>query len=243
MRNLEIYADSIAPNQGLIESLIRQGITGCTINPTLAKNECVYLPFSEEDAAIPIYERYAKFLIEAFSPHPVSVQVLSGDMDEMYQQALTISSWGENVYVKIPVITPQGKSCAPLIVDLLDKGIKINVTALFTVRQVTELMAAGLIPEHDCILSVFCGRIANTGLLPQNTVSMIRDVIGHNTRNKLLWAGVRSAMDISLAREHCDIITVPQAVLDKLPMVGKDLSEYCLETVRMFANDAKNFTI
>lgn len=233
-QQLQLYADGIKPDKQHIEKLLAQGITGATANPSLVKQ---YLPMA--------YEDYSRFLINHFYPHPVSVQVLSSDIDEMYDQAQKISLWGENVYVKIPIVTKEGFGCETLIVNLLNEGIKVNVTALFTPGQVASLMRKGLVYKHDCILSVFCGRIADTGRLPLDTIKEIHGMFNFNTENgvKLLWAGVRSAMDIELARGYCNSITLPQAVLDKLPMRDKDLGEYCAETVEMFARDAENFTI
>jgi transaldolase len=230
---VEIYADGIPCDADYINKLIdKYGITGSTCNPSLAKK---YLPMS--------YYEYSKFIIDNFRGLPVSVQVLSSHLKEMEAQANIISGWGDNVYVKIPIVNEFGKSCANLIIKLLNKGIKVNVTAIFTEDQVKDLISKGLRSHHDCVLSVFSGRIADTLINPNDIIKEIRFLIGHKSKVKILWAGTRSMGDVLSADQHCDIITIPQAILDKSDFKGKDLNEYCLETVKMFANDSKNFTL
>ncbi len=230
---VEIYADGIPCDADYINKLIdTYGITGATANPSLAKQ---YLPMS--------YYDYSRFMIDNFRGLPVSVQVLASDLNEMEEQANIISKWGENVYVKIPIMNEHGISCAGLIVKLLNQGIKVNVTALFTEDQVRDLLELGLNRHHDCVLSVFSGRIADTLIYPNNIINAIKNLIGYNTKTKILWAGTRSMGDILTADLYCDIITIPKPILDKMNMKGKNLNDYCRETVQMFANDSKNFTL
>ncbi len=240
MNKIDIYADGIKPDKAHIDNLIdNYGIVGFTCNPSLIKN---YLPIS--------YYDYCKVILDNSRELPVSIQVLESDLDKIVEQAEIISSWGDNVYVKVPIINEYNVSCADIIVYLLDKGIKVNVTAIFTSDQVKKLVDAGLNSKHDCVLSVFSGRISDTGRVANSCILPILDVIGCLHRGKriygnikILWAGVRQVTDINYARLSCDIITIPQPVLDKMDFIDKDLDEYCLETVQMFARDSKHFTI
>lgn len=234
MRELEIFADGIVPEAEYIENLLdNYGITGFTANPSLIKQ---YLPID--------YRYYCQQILKNARGFPVSIQVLTNDLDEMYKQAYDISSWGQNVYVKIPIVTSNGQPCSEVIYNLLEGGIKVNVTAIFSASHVVSLIEAGGTKEHDCVLSVFSGRIADTGRLPNDIIKKISGLLGSDRgRIKLLWAGVRSLGDIHSAKEYCDIITIPQPILEKLKMNGKDLNEYAIETVQMFAKDSENFSI
>lgn len=235
MKNIEIYADGVAPDAGLIAQLINvYGIKGATCNPTLAKAQC-----NEEMN----YEQYSRFIISHFSPLPVSVQLLAQDREEMVEQGLKIAKWGENVYVKVPIVTQHGESCIPVILSLMNLGVNVNVTALFTVHQVQELLTYAIPRDVNLVLSIFAGRIGDTGRSPNSIMEPVSKMIENYPRVKLLWAGVRSMSDLLEARKFCDIITMPQAVLSKLEMKDKDLDDYCQETVQMFAKDASNFSI
>jgi len=234
MRELEIYADGIEPTKEYINHVLTDfDVTGFTCNPSLVKQ---YLPI--------VYKDYCNAIIDNSNGYPVSIQVLTNDLKDIVFQALEISSWGHNVYVKIPIVNDKGESCAEVIKFLLDDGIKINVTAIFTPQQVRELLDLGVTKDYDVVLSVFSGRIADTGISPNTIIKKISDMIGTDRGNiKLLWAGVRSLGDIHLAKEYCDIITIPQPILEKLKMKDKNLRDYSIETVQMFANDANNFTL
>jgi len=234
MRELEIYADGIEPTKEYINHVLTDfDVTGFTCNPSLVKQ---YLPI--------VYKDYCNAIIDNSNGYPVSIQVLTNDLKDIVFQALEISSWGHNVYVKIPIVNDKGESCVEVIKFLLDDGIKINVTAIFTPQQVRELLDLGVTKDYDVVLSVFSGRIADTGISPNTIIKKISDMIGTDRGNiKLLWAGVRSLGDIHLAKEYCDIITIPQPILEKLKMKDKNLRDYSIETVQMFANDAKNFTL
>jgi transaldolase len=173
--------------------------------------------------------------------------VIASSLSEICEQARKISSWGSNVYVKIPIINEYGESTSNIVKELIQEKIKVNVTAVFTEDQVRSLLDAGLNNNDDCVISVFCGRILDTGIYPNTTIKNIDDMLTHSfgTRGniKILWAGVRSGIDIHLAKEYCDIITLPSSVIDKMSLRGKNLDDYTLDTVKMFANDSKNFNL
>lgn len=235
MKNIEIYADGVEPNAGYIASLIDvEGIKGFTCNPTLSLAHC------NENMS---YKDYSQFIISHSNGLPVSVQVLSNEHDEIVAQAIKIDSWGQNVYVKVPIINENGRFNIPAILMLLDLDIKVNVTAIFTIDQVKEFLSYSIPKKSKVILSVFSGRIGDTGRVANDIIGPINKMIDSQSNIKLLWAGVRSMSDIIEARKYCDIITIPQTVLSKLPLKDKDLNDFCRETVQMFANDAKNFKI
>jgi len=233
MNNLQLFADGIKPDKQYMDTIMDSyGIVGYTCNPTLVKQ---FVPMS--------YKDYCTSIIKNSRNYSVSIQTLSSNLEEIYQQAKTISLWGNNVYVKIPVITENKQDTSEIIIKLLEEGIKINVTSIFTPEQVERLIKTGLNKTHDCILSIFCGRIADTGLVPNDVISKINDKLQERGNIKLLWAGSRSSLDIHFAAQYCDIITLPQSIIDKLKLKSKSLEEYTLETVKMFANDSKIFTL
>ena len=234
-KKISVYADGVPPDVDYIDKIINEhGVCGFTCNPTLIKN---YLPTT--------YYGYCKTIIDNSKNFPVSIQVLANDFDEMIKEAQIISSWANNVYVKIPVVNERDESCLPVIISLLNDRVKINVTAIFEPRTVVSLLHR--IPVHaDYVLSIFSGRIADTGRLPNDVIRSIRksmDSLPENRRGRILWAGTRQVLDIYNAEKYCDIITVPKSVLDKINCTKKTLRGYCLETVRMFADDSKNFTL
>jgi transaldolase len=235
-KTLELYADGIPPDVDYINKIIDEyGICGFTCNPTLIKQ---YLPMS--------YYDYCKIIIDNSRNFPVSIQVLTSDLDEMIKEAKIISCWGKNIYVKIPIVNEYGKSCASVIKKLLEEKIKVNITSIFTYNMVYMLLYP-LPTESDYILSIFSGRLGDLGKTPNKFV--IKDLhkllsyLPENSRGKILWAGARQVLDIFKAEKYCDIITLPKAVLDKMELLKKAPEEYCVETVQMFARDAKNFTL
>lgn len=199
-------------------------IDGFTTNPTLMRR-----------SGVTNYEAWAKQVLAAEPFLPVSFEVLSDDFDEMERQALKIASWGDNVYVKIPVINSLGYSSADLI-QKLNKQIKLNVTAVTTYEQieiVTHCLKRGL----PAILSIFAGRIADTGENPRGYVVHARSLLPTNV--EILWASTRELFNIvQAASAGCDIITVPGSILDKLSMIGKNLDMVSLEMVKQFHDDA-----
>ncbi len=202
-------------------------IKGFTTNPTLMRK-----------AGIGDYEVFAKDILIAIADRPISFEVFSDDFEEMEQQALRIGAWGRNVYVKIPVTNTLGQSAAPLIHSLAKQGVKLNVTALMTLSQVQEVAAAMAGGAPSCV-SVFAGRVADTGRDPVPLMSEAVRILAQYTNQELIWASPRELLNIFQADAiGCHIITVTNDLLKKLDTVGKDLSEFSLETVKMFREDA-----
>ena len=203
-------------------------IKGFTTNPTLMRKQ-----------GIADYEKFGRALLQIVSDRPVSFEVFADDPAEMAAQAQAIAAWGRNVNVKIPVTTTAGVFVGPLIAKLSAAGVALNVTAVTTLDQVRRI-AEVLAPATPAIVSVFAGRVADTGVDP---VPMMRDavsVLRARPKAELLWASPRELLNIFHADEvGCHIITVTNDILKKLPLVGKDLAEYSLETVRMFHADAQ----
>lgn len=202
-------------------------IAGFTTNPTLMRQ-----------AGVEDYETFAKDAIQIVGPRPISLEVFSDEFDEMKVQALQISSWGENVYVKLPITNTKGESSLLLARELTASGVKLNVTAVFTNKQIDET-AAALDGSRGCNISVFAGRIADAGLDP---VPFVTRAVEHATsvgNCEVIWASPREVFNIVQADQvGCHIITVTPDLLKKMPNIGKDLSQYSLETVKMFYNDA-----
>jgi len=210
-------------------------IQGLTTNPTLMKK-----------AGISDYEPFARDVLRVIRTKPVSFEVFSDDFDEMKRQARRIASWQENVYVKIPVTNTRGESSCPLIAELSKEGVKLNVTAILTLRQVQEVVAA-LEPSVPAVISIFAGRIADTGCDPAEIMRQASRLLAGYPNFELLWASVREVFNIfQAARCGCQIVTVPHDILAKaLKMVGTDAEEVSLDTVKMFATDAQaaGFTV
>jgi len=205
-------------------------VNGFTTNPTLMRK-----------AGVTDYETFAKEVIDSIPEDmPVSFEVLSDDMIEMERQARIINSWGPNVYIKIPVTLTNGTSTAPLIKKLSESGLKINVTAVLTVNQVAEVFAALYSSTAPSIISVFAGRIADTGVNPVPIIKDALKIIRIKPNIKLLWASTREVLNIVQANDAgCHIITVTPDILKKLEFLGRSLPMVSLETVQMFYNDAK----
>lgn len=202
-------------------------IKGFTTNPTLMRK-----------AGIADYEVFARDILARIPDRPISLEVFADDLDEMEAQARTIASWGANIYIKVPVTNTKGVSCAPLIRRLSDDGAALNVTALTTLGQV-EKVAASLSPAVPSIVSVFAGRVADTGVDPIPMMRAALQVLQSNPKAELLWASPRELLNLVQADEiGCHIITVTPDILSKLSLLDKNLDEYSLETVRMFYNDA-----
>ena len=230
---VNIYADGIPPDLEYINKTISAyKVCGATCNPTLVKN---YLPMS--------YYDYCKTIIDGFAGLPVSIQVLTSDLVGMIEQARVINSWGKNIYVKIPVINEYGESCRNVIIQLMKENIQVNITAVLEPNKLIDTLKH--IPHNtNYILSVFAGRISDTGKYPNNTMQEAAQIIKDSkTQGKLLWAGARQLLDVISAENYCDIITLPKSILDKLPCLKKNLADFCLETVQMFARDSENFTL
>jgi len=207
--------------------LSEHGVKGFTTNPTLMAK-----------AGVKDYEGFAKQFLAAAQGLPVSFEVFADDDANMVRQARILASWGENVYVKIPVTNTAGKSTREAIETLSKEGVKLNVTAVLTIAQIDQLVP--LFDERTPgILSVFAGRIADAGVDPQPIVKHAVDVARSRPRLEVLWASCREIFSVKLAADvGCHIITVPNDMLKKLSMFGKDLAEISLDTVKMFYNDA-----
>lgn len=225
---VKIFADG-ADRAGMLALHANPLIAGLTTNPTLMKK-----------AGITDYERFAREILSVIVSKPVSLEVFSDDPDEIRRQALSIASWGSNVYVKIPVTNTRGESLAPLVRDLAHEGVKLNVTALLTLAQVKEISTA-LCESVPAVVSVFAGRIADCGYDPEPIMRASLCLLEDKPLAELLWASVREVLNIFQADQcGCHVVTVPHDILNKaLKMAGSDLAAVSLDTVRMFANDAR----
>ncbi len=223
---VKIFADG-ADKNGILEMQQDPYIKGFTTNPTLMRK-----------AGITNYEGFAREILTHIQDEPISFEVFSDDFDEMHDQALQIASWGKNVYVKIPVTNTQGKSAAKLIKKLACAGVKQNVTALMTLDQVKEV-ADALADGPEACISVFAGRIADTGCDPLPLMIESLRVMKPHAQLELIWASPRELLNIFQADDiGCHIITVTNDILKKLYLVNKNLNEFSLETVKMFYEDA-----
>ena len=225
---VKIYADG-ADRASMIELYRNPLIKGITTNPTLMRK-----------AGVADYETFARDVLTTIEAKPISFEVFAEEFPEMRRQALRMRDWQANVYVKIPIMSTRGESAVPLIRDLAQDGVKLNVTAILTERQVEEV-AAALEQEVPSVVSVFAGRIADTGRNPMRVVEFAREVLKTQSRAELLWASVREVFNIYQADEAgAQIVTVPHDTLRKaLEMCGKDLEELSLDTICMFDRDAK----
>lgn len=201
-------------------------IKGFTTNPTLMKSE-----------GITDYETFAKKILRTINSKPISFEVFADELEEMEYQAKTISSWGTNVYVKIPVTNTKGLSTAPIIKKLSDVGIKLNVTAIFTTDQIQNIIRI-LDNDANMILSIFAGRIADTGINPEKIIQESLKILNNFKNIKILWASTREVLNINQAEDlGCDIITITDDIYKKLNLKNKDLNQFSLETVKMFYDD------
>jgi transaldolase len=225
---VKLYADG-ADKQGMVELYRNPLIQGLTTNPTLMKK-----------SGVTDYEAFARDVLAVIKDKPISFEVLCDEFPEMRRQALKIKSWQSNVYVKIPVMNSRGESSLPLIRELGQEGVQINVTAVMELPQVNQI-AEALHPKVSSIVSVFAGRIADTGRDPMPDMRASRELLRALPKAELLWASVREVLNIFQADEcGSHIVTVPHEILKKaLDMWGTDLHELSLATVRMFARDAQ----
>jgi transaldolase len=223
---IKIFADG-ADHDSLMSLYAKPYIRGFTTNPTLMRK-----------ANIANYEEFARKVLTRIKDRPVSFEVFADDFDEMETQALTIASWGANVNVKIPVSNTRQKFAGSLIEKLCARGVVVNITAVFTLAQVRQI-ALVLNPEVPAIVSVFAGRIADTGVDPVPMIKEALSILSDHPKAELLWASPREVLNIFQANDAgCHIITVSSEILAKLKDVGKDLTEFSLETVTMFYRDA-----
>jgi transaldolase len=223
---VKIFADG-ADKAGMLEMYAKPFIKGLTTNPTLMRK-----------AGISDYKAFAKEILQAIPDRPISFEVFSDDFAEMERQALEIAGWGQNVYVKIPVTNTKRLPSYDLVRSLAARKVKLNVTALMTLAQVRDVVAA-LDPAVASYVSVFAGRIADTGRDPIPLMSAAVELLKTNPRAELIWASPRELLNIFQADAiGCQVITVTNDVLKKLSLVGMDLDDYSLDTVKMFHSDA-----
>jgi len=228
LQKIKIFADG-ASVPSILESAKNPRIAGFTTNPTLMRKD-----------GVSDYRAFAKEVLAHVKTQPISFEVFADEFPEMRRQALEIKTWADNVYVKIPITNTRRESSIPLVKELASSGVKLNVTAICTLEQVRDT-AAALAGGAPSVVSVFAGRIADTGRDP---VPLMREALGicraAGKGIELLWASPRELLNIIQAAEvGCDIITVTPDLLKKLSLVGKDLADYSLETVQMFFRDAQ----
>ena len=225
---IKIFADG-AEKKGMLELNANPLIQGMTTNPTLMRK-----------IGITDFEAFARDILQGITEKPLSLEVFSDDFPEMKRQALKINGWGKNVFVKIPITNTRQESSLPLIKDLADAGVKLNVTAILTMEQV-QGVAVSLNRKVPAVVSVFAGRIADTGVDPVGIMTESKKILAGLPHAELLWASVREVLNIFQANDcGAHIVTVPHDILAKaIKMAGMDLGELSLDTVKMFANDAK----
>jgi len=225
--NVRIFADG-ADKAGMLEMYRQPFIKGFTTNPTLMRK-----------AGIVRYEDFARDVLAAIPDRPISFEVFADEFDEMERQARRIATWGKHVSVKIPITNTRRESAVPLVRKLSQDGIPLNVTAMFTLEQV-QAVADAVRGGAPCFVSVFAGRIADTGRDPVPIMAAAVDKLRGTPNAELIWASPRELLNILHADQvGCHVITVTNDILKKLPLVGKDLVDYSLETVKMFYEDGK----
>jgi transaldolase len=225
---VKIFADG-ADKAGMLQLNANPLIQGLTTNPTLMRK-----------AGLTDFEAFARDILQHITTKPLSLEVFSDEFPEMKRQALKINGWGKNVYVKIPITNTRRESSLPLIKELANEGVKLNVTAILTLEQVKGV-AAALNPKVPAVVSVFAGRIADTGVDPVAIMTESKKILQNLPHAELLWASVREVLNIFQANDcGSHIVTVPHDILGKaMKMAGMDLGELSLDTVKMFAADAK----
>jgi transaldolase len=225
--NTKIFADG-ADKQSIFKLYENPIISGFTTNPTLMRK-----------AGVSDYKRFAHEVLEVVVDKPISFEVFSDEFNEMEAQALEIASWGQNVYVKIPITNTRAESSVALIERISKAGVKVNVTAMMTLEQVHSVVPVLTNGPAGCV-SLFAGRIADAGIDPLPMMRAALDAIRDYPTLELIWASPRELYNIVQAHDiGCHIITVTDDILKKLGTIGKDLTEFSLETVKMFYNDAR----
>ena len=223
---IKLFADG-ADLFGMVEMASKPYISGLTTNPTLMKK-----------AGVTNYVKFAEDVLAEIKEKPISFEVFSDDISEMKIQGEKIASWGKNVFVKIPITNSRGDSTDSVIRHLTGNGVKVNITAIMTEKQVERIVAL-LDPDIESCVSVFAGRIADTGRDPVAIMRSCVEILSENKKAELIWASPRELLNVFQANEvGCHIITATNDILSKLDLIGKDLNEYSLETVKMFYKDA-----
>jgi len=225
--SVKLFSDG-ADLSSMIEMAAKPFISGLTTNPTLMRK-----------AGIKDYVKFAKDVLKEIQNKPISFEIFSDELEGMRTQGEKIASWGENVYVKVPITNTHGESTRPVVQYLAKRGVKVNVTALMTQKQVADV-ADILNPEVESCVSVFAGRIADTGRDPMPVMRDCVLALRHNIKSELIWASPRELLNIFQADNvGCHIITATNDILKKLELIGYDLDSYSLDTVKMFYSDAK----
>lgn len=223
---VKIFADG-ADLKGMLEMTKQPHVKGFTTNPTLMRK-----------AGVTDYEAFARDLLTKITNHPVSFEVFADDLPGMIAQGRTIASWGKNVNVKVPVMNTKGEFTGPVLEALAGDGVELNVTAVFTLEQV-EAVCKVLKADVPAIVSVFAGRVADTGIDPVPHMAKCRDILKVKPKAELLWASPREVLNIFQADAiGCHIITCTNDMIGKLSLAGKNLTDYSRETVEMFYRDA-----
>jgi transaldolase len=223
---IDVYADG-ADVRDMLSARNGGIVRGFTTNPTLMRK-----------CGVSDYETFAREALAAVSGMPISFEVFADEFEEMERQAKRIATWGDGVFVKIPITNTRGQSSVPLVKRLSDAGVKLNITAILTLDQVREITNA-LNPDVPAIISVFAGRIADTGRDPVPLMQEAVKIARAKPKAQVLWASPRELLNVFQADEcGCHIITVTSDILKKLANVGKPLEELSLDTVKMFFNDA-----
>ncbi len=225
---VRIFADG-ADKAGILSLYANPLLKGLTTNPSLMRK-----------SGVTDFEAFARDILQTVKDKPISFEVFTDDFTDMRRQALKISKWQQNVYAKIPITNTRQESSLPLVRELAQEGVKLNITAILTLEQVSGV-AQALNPKVASVVSVFAGRIADTGVDPEPIMRACRALLEHQPQAELLWASVREVLNIFQADAcGCHIVTVPHDVLGKaLKMVGIGLKELSLDTVKTFAADAK----
>jgi transaldolase len=225
---VKLFADG-ADKAGMLQLNANPLIKGMTTNPTLMRK-----------AGVHDYEAFARDILQHITEKPISFEVFSDEFPEMRRQALKIKDWSKNVYVKIPITNTRGESSLPLVRELALEGVKLNVTAILTLEQVAGV-AKVLNSKVPAVVSVFAGRIADTGVDPMPQMRESKKLLAGLPQAELLWASVREVLNIFQADDcGCAIVTVPHDILAKaMKTTGTDLKKLSLDTVKMFAVDAK----
>jgi|TARA_B110000881_G_scaffold146126_1_gene129329 transaldolase len=223
---IKIFADG-ADFESINKLNTKNYIRGFTTNPSLMKK-----------AGIKNYKEFALKILSKIKDKPISFEVFSDDLIEMEKQAMEIASWGKNVNVKIPVTNTKKESTTEIIERLSNQGIECNITAIFTVNQLKNIVQV-LNKNTPAILSVFAGRIADTGIDPENIMAECVQASKSKPKSEILWASTRELVNIFQADKiGCQIITVPHEILSKIDSIGKNLDDYSLDTVKSFYKDA-----
>lgn len=227
LNKIDIYCDG-ADFDSMKFFYKKSFIKGFTTNPSLMNS-----------SGIKNYQEFSKKALKIIKNKSLSLEVFSDDLNEMERQANIISTWGKNIYVKIPITNTKGKSCLPIVKKLVDKKIKVNITAIFTEDQISEIKKY-INKDSHVIVSIFAGRIADTGINPNKIINKSIKLFKNHKNAKTLWASTREIYNIiHAAKLKCDIITVPISLLKKFNHLGKNLNVYSLDTIKGFYNDAK----